>query len=1164
MSDSRTCPSARELQHAAAGELPDEIAARIDAHLMECAACAQQTLTCGQLDTYVQLLRQPQAVDSDPADERIRELISRLLKAAPQVHPTRLTHNDQAASAETLEEELSGLLQPEKEAGQLGRLGEYRILKVLGAGGMGGVFLAEDSQLRRRVALKVMRPRAAAAPGAAERFLREARAAAALRHPRIITIYQVGQAAEVPFLAMEFLEGETLEERLIRQSPLPLPDALEIGRQIAEGLSAAHAKGLIHRDIKPANIWLEKTQSANRTDSLAIKILDFGLARSTEVESQLTHSGMILGTPSYMAPEQAGGEDVDGRADLFSLGCVLYRMTTGKLPFPGTKPMEILKALATVTPASPKALNPVIPNTLSDLIDQLLAKDRQHRLASAEEVAQRLAGIAAEPPRSAPESTAADAGDGPRGPHRKRWMLASMASAAVMLLAVVWIVIKDKDGHEVARHQLPEGGQAVISKEVDAFAPEAVSGKAPASAAHLATAGAESGIAAAMSLRLDPQLIPQSERFDWQPQELVAVLGTHRMHAWEAVNSLLFHPRGDFVIGFTESTPPQAWSTLDWTPISMSSESLDHSEFRSGSCNLFSPDGAWMVCRSGKYAVERGSDGQIAFRLLGKMPVPKFWKCEGVLSPDGHWMVMAGDPIGVLEVWDVSENVPRLVRKYDYPTQDKQVPFISSSADGRRIAIPVLNATSNIHEIVLWDIDWDGIDGPQLKRFGEPIPGRYVALSPDGQRLSCSQIDGTMSRLLDVSVSPPRVEREFDSGGLRRFSPDGNWLAISEDDVVIYRKTPSGWDEHFRLPTLDGQNRRLWFSPESKSLIIGDFYSGALHVWDMTTNPPAQRHPAPQYREIAFSPNGHWLAASGAGSFATWKLDSNQPKLAVEIPSKAYFAHGPSFSPDSRLVAADISGRKRVWNLESGTPNQVSNEDLSFIRFAPEGASVQSIANGAVVLQPWELTGQGRFKLKDETTVLATGGIGFSHGISQPLQSIRPKRDRYLTIDKTGSLHVRSLKEAGLSLFQFQLPDQQPPATFTLSNDDNLLVAFPGVGDGRAWDLTETPPREYQLKSPKTLQNPTCCLLTGDGNLCLVAHSRGIDIFDWSKEKLVRRIPYPGPILQMISHPDGLHVATANFNGTIYILRIPELAEHTAKPLDSHMNGETSSSVLPD
>ena len=219
-------------------------------------------------------------------------------------------------------------LAPAERPDEIGRLGGFRILKVLGAGGMGVVFQAEDPKLKRKLAIKAMLPSLAASGSGGKRFLREAQTAAAIEHDHIVPIHQVGEDRGVPFIAMPFLKGEPLDERLKREGALPVAEVVRIGREAAERLAAAHAVGLVHRDIKLANLWLEAPKGR-------VKILDFGLARATAQDAGLTQQGTIIGTPAYMAPEQARGDNVDARSDLFSLGVVLYRLCCGKQPFQG-------------------------------------------------------------------------------------------------------------------------------------------------------------------------------------------------------------------------------------------------------------------------------------------------------------------------------------------------------------------------------------------------------------------------------------------------------------------------------------------------------------------------------------------------------------------------------------------------------------------------------------------------------------------------------------------------------------------------------------------------------------------------------------------------------------------------------------------------------------
>jgi eukaryotic-like serine/threonine-protein kinase len=270
------------------------------------------------------------------------------------------------------------LLAPPSHPEMLGRIGRYEVERLIGSGGSGIVFKAFDTELNRPVAIKIQAPHLAGNGSARQRFAREARAAAAIVHEHVVAIHNVETECAAPFLVMQYVAGESLQQRIDRVGSLELREILRIAMQTASGLAAAHAQGLVHRDVKPGNIMLE--QGIERT-----LLTDFGLARAVD-DASLTHTGYHPGTPQYMSPEQARGDSVDARSDLFSLGSVIYTMCTGRAPFRAETSFGVLRRITDNEPRSMREICPDVPVWLEDIVAKLHAKLPENRFSNAEEV----------------------------------------------------------------------------------------------------------------------------------------------------------------------------------------------------------------------------------------------------------------------------------------------------------------------------------------------------------------------------------------------------------------------------------------------------------------------------------------------------------------------------------------------------------------------------------------------------------------------------------------------------------------------------------------------------------------------------------------------------------------------------------------------------------
>jgi WD40 repeat protein len=838
------CPDVEVLQRFVLGDVSDPEIAELERHLAQCPACVDALQTIHVEDTLIEAMRAQAEAKEGPDDAQVQTMIRKL--EALRLPESAPSDDVTVTSAESIPPEGSSpqgkgeptaevydFLAPAELPGELGRLGPYRIVGVLGIGGMGVVFRAEDPHLRRLVAVKVLLPGRAGSPAARERFLREAQAAAAVEHDHIIHINQVGEDRGVLFVAMPLLQGESLETRLNREGPLPLSEGLRIGREIAEGLAAAHERGLIHRDIKPANIWLEGARAR-------VKILDFGLARPTSEDGRLTHSGVIVGTPAYMAPEQARGEVVDARADLFSLGCVLYRMAAGRPPFQGSSALHILSALALQEPEPLRQLNSAVTPRLEALVRQLLAKGAKDRPASAREVIAAIGSL-----ERAPATGAAELAPASRLP-RRRWLVGGLFILAGFLLAgVVFYVTTDQGTLQIktsdndVRVVVEQGGKEVqvIDKRT----------------------GHEVRLHAG---------------------EYRLRLGATRKDVEVAPDHISLK-RGETVIATIRPVPAKARThplVKPTLPLVLRGAGVPVSGL------AFSPDGR-LLAAAGHWRImvwDLGT-GKEAVTLSGAGGP----YLSVAFSPDRKHLA-AGHEYSTVGVWDITTG-EEILRK-EVKALPGNVSSLAYSPDGKYLAVSdTAWGSYNRHGALGHLLIWDALTGATVATLADRTERIYggLAYSPDGKYLATGTDlwDPAAKRVLsgDVRVwdiaggKEVQTLKDHQAGvfGLA-YSPDGKSLASAwEDGTVKVWDVPTG-KARLTFREHSGRVRCLAFSPHGKRLVSGG-NDTVVRICDAHTGKKllALRGHTAGIVSVAFSPDGQMVASCGDdGTVRIWDASS--------------------------------------------------------------------------------------------------------------------------------------------------------------------------------------------------------------------------------------------------------------------------------------------------
>jgi eukaryotic-like serine/threonine-protein kinase len=649
---------------------------------------------------------------------------------------------------------IRSVLQPTDSPAALGRLDNYEVMEVIGQGGMGVVFKAQDPRLNRWVAIKVLAVHLAHDAVARQRFAREAQAAAAVRHEHVITIHAVSDGDGLPFIVMEHVGGGSLHDYLKEHGPPDWRIVVRLGAEIASGLAAAHATGQIHRDIKPSNILL---QIEGRVEPPgAVKISDFGLARVAD-DVRLTQPGIVAGTPMYMSPEQALGAPLDERADLFSLGSVLYALLTGREPFDANSPMAVLRQVCETDPRPIREINPDVPAWLAATVERLHAKRPALRFSGAAEVAELLRYNLAHPdePRLPPPP--------PRSRRRMRYLIIGGAVVAGLLLAgglkfgvpsswTRWAFRGTagdiQDSHAPLRLTLNGHTGPVWSA---AFAPDGLT---------LATGGDDS------SIRLwDPATGSEKAVLSGHDSAVLTVTFSHS-------GKLLISGGGDGTLRLWDvpagtERPPlfQLTGTVRRAPIS--------------------PDDSTVAVANSTQGVELWDlEGR---RLRQTLPGHSGSIMAIAFAPDGTTLA-TGDTSGRIRLWDPATGSERATIQAD-PLGLRALAFTPDSQ--------TLASTGNGNrDVRLWNV---ATQEQVAMLSGYESVVLALAISSDGRLLATGSRDGTV-KIWDLPAAESIATLHAHQGSVLTvaFSPDGNTLVTGGEDRLVKLWDARGWRDAAR------------------------------------------------------------------------------------------------------------------------------------------------------------------------------------------------------------------------------------------------------------------------------------------------------------------------------------------------------------------------------
>ncbi len=1094
-------PLGEELEAFALGRLDDQSFAAVEEHVATCSDC-EAVVSRISGDTFTALLRSAQSLSDTP-------------KPIAEATFVEESQGESGATSAWGTAENEG---PPDLPAALVSSPRYLPVRLLGHGGMGAVWLAEHRVMGRQVAVKAIRPEFLAKVGAVERFRREVQAAARLHHPNIVTAYDAEQAGETHLLAMEYVEGVNLADELRQRGPLPVAVACDVVRQAASGLQHAFSCGLIHRDLKPHNLM--------RTADGTVKILDFGLAVLADVgerEGGLTGQNVVLGTPDYIAPEQAeDSHAADVRSDIYSLGCTLYHLLTGRVPFPGDSVLRKLDAHRNQEPQPLRTIRPEIPAELAAVVARMMAKRPADRYQTPAEVVAAL-----DPSRLAPIA------------RRRRRLLVALATG-VLAAAAIFAVIRlpaGKDREIVIKTDDPEI-EVVVKGDRIVRIVDPKSGKAyqlDRTDLTLALADDPDGLAIMLDgerpviLRRKGQKIA-TVRLERKVPGVGDKVGEVRRFAWGGgqVMSVAFSTDGRWAVSGDEAGTVRLWDLRTGQEVR---RLPDHRQ--QVQTVAFSPDGS-KVLSGGKDSVLRLSDA-VTGREIRCFAGHKAGVVRAAFSPDGQ-RILAGDWEGGLRLWDVESGIDL----QNFQGHTKATHAVAFSPDGKTAASGSADTT-----IRLWDLK----TGKEVRRIdanAKCVTG--VAFSPDSRRLLSSHMDGTL-RWWDVATGNElrRFTVQTDTLQDLALSADGRWAVTGGGFDITGGGWKYGTDFALRLSDVADGKELYCFKGHVNSIIqvalsrdgryaLSGSVDGTMRLWRLPYPLPAEKvgevrrfegHEGP-VRAVAYSPDGRYLL-SGSGypngdrTVRLWDVAAGKEIRRFEGHTDQVFC--VAYSPDGRRALSGGGDRTiRLWDVQSGKEIrrfQGHAGSILSLAFSPDGRyALSGGGEGDRTVRLWDVeTGNEVRKFEGGGWVV---GVAFS-----------PDGRRAFSASNDGTVLVWEVG-TGKQLRSYQGTPNAISHAVACSPDGRQVI----FGDGAKlvlWDVeTGKVVREFGAGATVVAFSP-------DGRRVLAGSGKVLWLWDVETgQELHRFAGHLGGIWSVAFSPDGRYAISGSADMTVRLWRLPD------------------------